>query len=309
MGTSGRLGDRANREGMTRDAALIPELVLDARAVLGEGPVWDARAEALVWVDIERHLVHLTRADGEDRALDVGQLVGAAVPRTRGGLVLAVQEGFASLDPDTGAVESIAAVEADEDGNRMNDGKCDRRGRFWAGTMSIDSVPEQGALYRLDTDRRVTRVVDSVTISNGLAWSADNKTMYYIDTPTQRVDAFDFDADAGTVDNRRTFVAIADEDGSPDGMTIDADGCLWVALWRGSAVRRYDPDGRLDEVVELPVSLITSCAFGGEDFGDLYITTASVELTESERRDQPLAGGLFRCRPGPRGVPPDAFGG
>ncbi|MGH2819737.1 MAG: SMP-30/gluconolactonase/LRE family protein [Actinomycetota bacterium] len=294
---------------MSTAPTLAADLLFDAGAVLGEGPVWDARLGALVWVDIERHLVHVTSPNGADRTFDAGQRVGVAVPRAGGGLVLAVQDGFSTLDLETGAVESVAAVEAELDRNRMNDGKCDPVGRFWAGTMSIDDLPQRGALYRLDTDRSVTSVVEGVTISNGLAWSADSRTMYFIDTPTQRVDAFDFDPAGGSVSNRRTVVEIAPEDGSPDGMTIDADDRLWVALWGGAAVRRYEPDGRLDAMVELPTSLVTSCAFGGDDFEDLFITSASIELSHQERRDQPFAGGVFRCRPGARGIPPHAYGG
>jgi sugar lactone lactonase YvrE len=294
---------------MVDAATLTPELVFDAHAVLGEGPVWDRRTGALVWVDIERHLVHVTRPDGDDRTFDVGQRVGVAVPRAQGGFVLGVQDGFSALDLESGAVESIASVETDLPDNRMNDGKCDPQGRFWAGTMAVDDTPERGALYRLDRDHTVTRMVERVTISNGLAWTADGTTMYFIDTPTQRVDAFDFDPDTGALSNRRPFAEIDPADGSPDGMTIDAQDCLWVALWGGSTVRRYDPEGHLDGIVELPTSLITSCTFAGDNFEDLYITSATVALDDEQRRAQPHAGGLFRCRPGASGVAPDPFAG
>src|SRR5918999_4891566 len=188
-------------------------------------------------------------------------------------------------------------IEADISSNRMNDGKCDPAGRFWAGTMAMDGARGRGALYRLDADRSVARMLGAVSVSNGLAWSADSSTMYYIDTPTGSVDAFEFDADAGAISGRRPFVKIDGGDGMPDGMTIDSEGGLWVALWGGGAVHRYDAGGRLDGIVEVPASLTTSCTFGGSDLGDLYITTASTGLGEAELRDQPLAGSLFCCRP------------
>ena len=216
---------------------------------LGEGPVWDDRQGVLIWVDIWAGEVHSYEpASGRDTAIGVGQPVGAAVPRRSGGLVLAVRDGFAFLDPD-GRLTSVAEVEAANPGNRMNDGKCDRHGRFWAGTMAGDARPGAGALYRLDPDLSVTKVLDGVTVSNGLAWSLDDRTMYYIDTPTQRVDAFDYDLASGTIENRRPLIEIPEEAGSPDGMTIDAEGFLWVALFGGRAVRRYSPDGRLERVV------------------------------------------------------------
>jgi len=279
------------------------EVALRTDAHLGEGPVWDGRTDTLVWVDILDGVVHrFDPSTGEDEATFVGQPVGAAVPRLGGGLLLALRDGFGLQEPD-GSVSLLAEVEAEMPMSRMNDGKCDPAGRLWAGTMDEDHAPGRGALYRLDHDRRVTRMVSEVTVSNGLAWSPDGATMYYVDTPTQGVDAFDFDLATGEVANRRRLITIPGEDGSPDGMTVDSDGCLWVALWGGFALRRYTPHGALEDVVPMPVSRVTSCAFGGADLRELYVTTARRALGSQELASQPLAGSLFRLRPGVAGLP------
>jgi sugar lactone lactonase YvrE len=235
--------------------------------------------------------------------------VGAAAPRIGGGLVLALQNGFGLLETDTGRVEMIADTEADRPGSRMNDGKCDSAGRFWAGTMSLTLEKGAGSLYRLDADYHVSAVLSDLTLSNGLGWSPDDRTMYFIDSVTQGIDAFAYDATTGVITNRRRLIDIAPELGMPDGMTIDADGGIWVGLWGGWAVHRYSPEGHLDRVVRLPVGLVTSCAFGGSDLGDLYITTAAHQLNAQALANQPHAGGLFCCRPGPVGLRATAFRG
>ena len=282
------------------------ELLLDAHAVLGEGPHWDAAAERLIWVDIEGCAVHLTDRRGGDRALAIGSRVGAAVPRVGGGLLLALADGFAFLDTTTGAVEPAVAVEDDRPGNRMNDGACDPAGRFLAGTMAIDeSQHDQGTLYRLDPDLSVTPLLAPVTISNGIGFSLDGGTMYYVDTPTQRVDAFDYDVATGVPTRRRALAEFPPADGAPDGLTVDAEGCLWVAFWGGGCLRRLAPDGGVLATVEVPVANVTSCAFGGPSLDELYITTAFPEAGEPE----PHAGGVFVARPGVRGLPGVAFAG
>jgi len=286
------------------------ELVLDAKADLGEGPVWDAAARLLIWVDITAGVVH--RFDPEtrrDEPFEIGQPVGAAVPTASGQLALAVDDGFALLDPATRRIERLAEVEADVPETMMNDGKCDQAGRFWAGTKDIEGRRPLGALYRLDERNKVTRVLTGVTISNGLAWSADYGTMYYIDSPTFGIDAFDFDPETGSVSKRRRLVEVPTEWGLPDGMTIDEEGFLWVAFWGGSAVRRLSPDGSVASVVEFPATQVSSCAFGGEDLSDLYVTSARNGLSGEQLEGQPHAGGLFRVRPGVHGLEPHAFGG
>jgi sugar lactone lactonase YvrE len=286
------------------------ECVLDAKAELGEGPVWDPDAACLYFVDITRGLVHRYDPDAQtSQSHQINAMVGAVALTAAGDLVLAVRDGFARLDPDSGKVRGIAGVEADLPGQRMNDGKCDPAGRFWAGTMAIDEQPGAGALYRLDPDGRVHRMLAEVTISNGLDWSGDGRLMYYVDTPTGSIDVFDFDVATGAIANRRSLARVAPEEGWPDGLTLDADGYLWVALWSGGAVRRYAPDGSLDRVLAVPTTYPTSCAFGGRDLRDLYITTAATALTPEERQREPLAGGLFRCRPGVQGRPPHRFRG
>jgi sugar lactone lactonase YvrE len=286
------------------------ELALDARAELGEGPVWDSELGRLIWVDITGERVHrFDPLTGDDETTAVGQPVGAASPRIPDGLVLAVRDGFVFLDLERARLQLVAEVEAETPGNRMNDGKCDAAGRFWAGTMPFAGNRPSGALYRLDSDLSVSRMLDGVTISNGIAWSPDGRSMYYIDSPTYRVDVFDYDVDAGEIAKRRTLFELPADGGLPDGMTVDAEGLLWIAFWGVGAVRRYTPDGLLAAVVELPVSLVTSCAFGGPDLADLYITSASGPLSPEQAVDQPAAGGLFRARPGVSGLPHHRFRG
>jgi sugar lactone lactonase YvrE len=292
---------------VTRDDV---DLAFDVKAELGEGPVWDSASECLYFVDIERSRVHRFHSTTHaSRIYDAGSMVGAVGLTDAGDLVMAVRDGFARIDLDTGRVRLIAAVEADRPDQRMNDGKCDAAGRFWAGTMALDYRRGAGALYRLDPDGRVHTMVRDVTISNGLDWTDDGRRMYYIDTPTRSIDVFDFDPASGAIANRRSLVQVPTGLGSPDGMTLDADGGIWVAFWGGSAVRRYTPDGALDCEIRLPVTQPTSIAFGGRDLRDLYITTAATTLSPEERARQPHAGGVFRCRPGVQGRPANRFRG
>lgn len=288
------------------------EVALDAGNEIGEGPIWDDREGVLWWVDIVPGQVHRwDPAGGSHRIFDAGEMVGAvALRESSPEVVLAVRSGFALLDPRGGEVRPLVSVEADMPGNRMNDGYCDARGRFWAGTMSIDeSSSPQGSLYRLDPDLRVTRVLEGVGISNGIDWTADGKTMYFADTKTPNLDAFDFDLESGTIANRRVVATVPANVGSPDGLVLDAEDCAWVAIWGGGQVRRYRPDGTLDRVVHVDVSRVTKVAFGGPDLDEMYITTAWIGASEAERREQPRAGHIFRCRPGVRGRRPHRFAG
>ena len=285
------------------------ELVLDARADLGEGPRWDPAHQRLLWVDIMRGRVHaFTPSTGACRNVAVGQPVGALACRSDGSLVLAVAGGFARLDLESQSFEMQAAVEADRPQNRMNDGACDGAGRFWAGTMALDEGPGAGALYRLDPDLTVHTMLTGVSISNGLDWSLDGRRMYYVDSPTRRIDVLDFDLATGSIANRRTFVEVPADAGVPDGLTVDAAGFVWLALWGGAALRRYAPDGTLERVVPLPVTHPTSCAFGGAGLDELYVTSARRPLTAEEKARQTQAGGVFRLRPGVAGRPANLFG-
>jgi len=276
-----------------------------APAELGEGPVWDAAREELVWVDVDRGLVHRRSRGRADVTMDVGQPVGCAVPRAAGGLALAVRDGFALLPGDgSGDARLVAAVERQRPDTRMNDGACDACGRFWAGTMSLAGDTRGAALYRLDPDLAVTRVLPGISVSNGIGWSPDGSALYHVDSPRRRIDVYDFDAPTASVAGRRAVVAVDAELGTPDGLAVDAEGGVWVALWGGGAVHRYGPDGALEERLELPVTNVTSCCFGGRDLGTLYVTTAARGAAH-----EPLAGLLFACRPGVRGLPATPFAG
>jgi len=278
-----------------------PTLVQAPAATLGEGPVWDDQAEVLYWLDIPESRVHRLDADGSVTSWDVGQPVGAAVPRASGGLVVAVRDGFMALDLASGELAMLAAVEQDRPENRMNDGSCDRAGRFYAGTMADDERPAAGALYRLDPDLSVTTLFTGVGISNGIGWSPDERLMYYTDSHTHQVDVFDYDPATGAIDGRRRFAAVGGGDAVPDGLTVDADGGVWVAVWGGGAVLHHDPGGRVRETIELPAEHVTSCAFGGPGLDRLYITTAAGPGEH--------AGSLFVCQPGVTGQPGYPFRG
>ena len=281
------------------------ELVLDARAELGEGPLWDSRTGELLWVDIMAGLVHRFEPNSTvDRVFDVGQPVGAVVLRASGGYAFALRDGFAVGDGD--AITVVVPIESGRPDMRMNDGACDSRGRFWAGTMHLEYEPGAGALFCLDGAGTADTVVTGVTISNGIAWSPDDTTMYYVDTTTRGIDAFDYDAETGAIAGRRLLMTIERDAGFPDGLIVDSEGCIWVALWDGWGVRRYAPDGAHLGTVDVPAARVTKAAFGGPDLGDLYITTAAADEPDDA---QPYAGGLFRARPGAHGLAAHAYAG
>jgi sugar lactone lactonase YvrE len=304
---------------VTIEGRATPQLVADARATLGEGPTWDAARGVVWWVDILAGRVHrFDPRTGEDREIDVGSAVGAVALRRDGTLLLAVAEGLATLDPDAGAggAGGAALVRLGEpgDGQRCNDGKTDPAGRYWIGRMALDGTPGAGTLQRVDPDLAVTTHLDGLAIPNGLGWSPDGRTMYYVDSAWGEVRAFPYDRETGAMGEGRSLVRIAAIDGLsegsvPDGMTIDAEGCPWVAIWGGGCVVRVAPDGTVLDRVELPVSHVTSCTFGGDDLADLYVTTARAGLDPDRLAREPLAGGLFRCRPGVRGLAPVPFAG
>lgn len=280
---------------------------MTARAGLGEGPRWDHRRGQLLWVDILRAQVHrYDPATGDDTSESAPQHVGAVAPRASGGLVLSLRDGVACSD---GAGSWWWLAHLPEDGVRANDAAVDARGRLWAGTMRYDKRPGGGTLRRVDPDGTVTDVLGSVTISNGIAWSPDGGLMYYVDTPTRRIDVFDFDADAGAISARRPLTAVEGGPGTPDGLTVDADGCVWVALWAGGEVRRYTPQGRLDRAVRFPVSRTTACTFGGSSLTDLYVTTAREGLDESGLAREPQAGALFVIPDAGQGLSGHEFAG
>lgn len=268
------------------------EHVLAVGNELGEGPIWSTEEQALYWVDITQHCFHrLYPATGEHEVFQVGLPVGALGLRASGGLVMATKNGFATWDWN--ALHFIAHPEEGKPNARFNDGAVDRQGRFWAGTLSEDPT---SSLYRLDPDGSVHTMETGVTISNGIGWSPDNRTMYFTDSPEHVIYAYDFDPESGTIENRRPFAHTPDEQGVPDGLTVDREGFVWSARWGGWKITRYDPDGRVEREIRLPVQCPTSCTFGGPGLDELYVTSAQTALSEAEKEQQPLAGDLFRVK-------------
>jgi sugar lactone lactonase YvrE len=295
---------------MTMSTPVTPEVIVEKRTIVGEGSLWDAEQQVLYWIDILSHELYVyDPATGDNRTIPTAQAVGTVVKRASGGLVLALHNGFAFLDLDTERITPIADPERDIPANRFNDGKCDPAGRFWAGTMEFNGEPDAGALYCLDAKGEVTEKLRPVAISNGIVWTADAKTLYYICTRANTVRAFDYDIDTGDISNERVVVTNQGEGGF-DGMSIDAEGKLWVAVFGGWAVRRYDPDtGNLLQEVKLPFERVTSCAFGGKNLDELYVTSAVVGLDDAALVDQPQAGSLVKIDPGVQGVPAFSYAG
>jgi sugar lactone lactonase YvrE len=278
------------------------EQVTDPVAHHAEGPVWSERWGGLRWVDMLAGDVLSLARDGTARRRHVGDVAAALRPRRGGGAVIAVERGFTLEDAD-GTLTPTEPVWCDP-GVRMNEGGCDPDGRFWCGSMAYDQRPGAAALYRLEPDGSVRAVLDGVTVSNGLDWSPDGSLAYYDDTATHRVDVFDYDRNAGLT-GRRPFVHLSD-DGNPDGLTVDAEGGVWVALYGGGAVHRYTPAGVLDGVVEVPAAQVTACAFGGPRLDQLFITTSREGLAPGH---DPLAGSLFRADVGVAALPVREFAG
>ncbi len=271
--------------------------VVDAKALLGESTYWDPREQVLWWIDIYSKRIHrFDPATGENESFDAPEYLGCLAVRERGGLVLTMTSGFFFFDPAGGGFEPIVDPEAELPKTRFNDGKTDRQGRFWSGSMfeAPGEAPQKSAsLYRLDPDLTCHRMVEGIGCSNGLAWSPDDRTMYYADSFTPFVWAWDFDAASGGIDNRRIFIDLSPMDAIADGATVDAEGCYWVTIPFKGKVLRYDPDGKLMRTIELPTDLPTCCEFGGADLDVLYVTSATLRRTPEQLKGQPLAGGLF----------------
>jgi xylono-1,5-lactonase len=283
------------------------ECIADVKAVLGEGPVWVEREAALYWVDIaERRVFRWSEAEGA-RAVAGESHICSLAPRTRGGFVGGGYDGFLAID-DVLAPTLIGDPEPDLASNRFNDGKVDRQGRFWAGTMDRFEREASGSLYRLDPDLSWARIDSGYKVTNGPAFSRDGRTMYHTDSARQTVYAFDL-AEDGSASNRRVHLQFGAGDGYPDGMTVDAEDCLWIAFWDGWCVRRFSPAGERLTELAVPAQRPTSVAFGGPDFGQLFVTSASRDLTPDELRSQPQAGGLFMTRPGVQGLAEPLFAG
>jgi sugar lactone lactonase YvrE len=297
---------------MSTPRLLTADVAVPAQCQLAEGPVWDAGRQLLLWIDTQAGEVHsFDPAAGAHGRFGIGGRVGA-VGLTESGrkLLLALADGFALCDTDGGRLERLPGPSIDRDTVRFNDGKPDPWGNFWAGTMQHDEGTDGlGCLYRLTPGGEVTELIPGVSLSNGLDWTDDRRRFYYVDSTSGGVDAFDTDPDTGALSNRRRFVEIAAADGLPDGLTLDAEGGIWLAIWDSGQLRRYRPDGTLDTVVSLPVSQVSSACFGGPDLSTLYITTARQGFTEDKLLAEPHAGDIFSCTPGVAGRLPFRFAG
>jgi sugar lactone lactonase YvrE len=286
-----------------------PRCVLDCKSHLGETPVWDGSEGVLWWIDIYKPT--LNRFDpksGRNHEIVLGQNIHAIAVRRQGGIVGSFQHGIGFVDPADGKVttmvDPIGVAPA-----KFNDGKCDRNGRFWTGSMSNDWVTPIGCLFRFDADGTVRSMDTGFKLSNGLGWSPDDRTLYFTDFGQSTIFAYDYDATTGAIANRRPLIVVPESEGKPDGMTVDEEGNLWVALWDGWGVAQFDPTGRRIRKVSFPVQRPTSCAFGGEGLDTLYVTSAWMQLSDQERAAQPLAGALFAMETGTRGLSEPKFAG
>jgi xylono-1,5-lactonase len=297
---------------MMSPVALSPiNCVWPAGAQLGEGPVWSERRQALFWLDILGRKLHCYTPRGSGaRSWSFDEEISTVAEREQdGALIIALRHHFALFDPETSKLEKLADVEADRPRNRFNDGKCDRHGRFWAGSMDFAGEHPTGAFYSFDAQHHCTKHVDGFAIMNGPTWSLDGRTLYLTNTATARIFAFDFDPQAGTLANQRLWCKFEPQDGSPDGMTTDAQGNLWIAHWGAGRVTCHSPSGEQLMRIDVPASNTTSCAFGGPDLKTLYITSATTDLDPQQREKEPLAGGLFEVELDVQGLPAAKFAG
>ncbi|MEX0289851.1 MAG: SMP-30/gluconolactonase/LRE family protein [Flavobacteriaceae bacterium] len=287
----------------------IAEPVWNAKAQLGEGPVWDPQRQMLFWVDIEGCKLHSHQPETiSNQEWSFNEMVGAAVPTTDGFMLLAMESGLARFSPESGELLYLNVLENSNPKIRFNDGKCDPVGNFWIGTMHKEFLPESGNLYKVDPDYNTSPEIEKTTISNGMAWSTDHRFFYYIDTPSYKVVSFDYNQSYASISNKKVLFRIPKSFGAPDGMTIDNDGMLWIAHWGGSCVRRWNPqNGKVLQEVIVDAPHVTSCCFGGKDFNKLYITTARSGLDSERLGASPLSGALFCVTTQTTGPPAFAF--
>ncbi len=283
--------------------------ILDARARLGECPVWDATTQTVFWVDVYNHRVHqYNPATGRDRYFGTGEVLSAMAPAAPGQLIIGLRQSLTLMDTQTSVVKPLVQLEFSSPGNtRCNDGKCDPQGRFWIGTCS--DTPGAAALYRYDPDGTVQTMETGLTISNGLGWSPDGSTFYLTDSVPHKIYAYDFVPESGAIHNRRVLIDLSHEAVEPDGLTIDTEGNIWSALWDGWAIACFNPTGQEQFRIQMPVPRPTSLTFGGPYLSDLYITSASVGLSQKEVQECPIAGDLFRLSTSSKGLPTNIFGG
>ncbi len=286
------------------------QCVWNAHAKLGEGPVWSVKQQALYWVDILNRQLHCFSEYLEQNTWQFDEEISSVAERAENpGLIVTLRHGFAFFDPEIPKIERLVQPEQHLPGNRFNDGKCDQLGRFWAGTLDFDCQAPTGSLYCLSPNLSCSKMDSGYVVTNGPAWSADQKTIYHNDSKNGWVYAFDFDLKAGRLSNKRLFLQFSKEDGSPDGMTTDAEGGLWITHWGAGNVTRHDAEGKVLQTIQLPCSQVSSCAFGGSELKTLYVTTASVGLTQQQLEHEPLAGGLFAIDMEIAGVPANTFRG
>jgi sugar lactone lactonase YvrE len=279
-------------------------LEYEIKPQLGEGSFWNYKTQELYWIDILSNELHIYNPKTKtDRFLSTPSNIGTVVPIDANKAVVALQDGIYIIDTNSGETTLLSDVERDIPSNRFNDGKCDPSGRFWVGSMAYDQAPKAANLYMIDGTGEATLKLDSMTISNGIVWTKDKSTMYYIDTPTSEIKAFDYDDASGAISNMRVAIKVSDTLGFPDGMAIDEHDQLWVGMWNGNAVVCFDPKtGGVVSKIEVPAHNVTSCAFGGKDLDTLFITSASIDMTDDEKAKYPLAGSLFKAVPGVKGV-------
>ncbi|MUU79129.1 SMP-30/gluconolactonase/LRE family protein [Winogradskyella endarachnes] len=300
--------------GITNDTLSTTEenkvtLAYLTKAKLGEGAIWNDKTKELYWIDIEGKSLNIYNPKTNiNKVLKTPSRVGTVVPKNKTEALVALEDGIHTINLKTGSTSLFLNMKDDLKGKRLNDGKCDPSGRFWVGSMHFNQTKGEAKLFCVTNKPELETKIDSVTISNGIVWTSDKQTMYYIDTPTSQIKAYDFNNDTGAISNERIAVEIPEELGYPDGMTIDKEDMLWVGMWNGNAVIRFNPNtGKVLKRIEVPAHNITSCAFGGDNLEILFITSARVDMTVEELENYPLAGSIFKVVPGVKGVKSNFF--
>lgn len=286
------------------------EIAYQITSKLGEGAIWNYQTSELYWIDIEDKKLHIYNPITKiNRSIEMPSRIGTVVPSMeKAKAVVAIEDGMYIVNLDTEEFTVLSDIEANMPENRFNDGKCGPNGNFWVGSMHLEQSKPNASLYKINAKGEAKQMLKNITISNGIVWSKDQKTMYYIDTPTKKIRAFDFDIKTSTISNERVVVEVDEKEGYPDGMAIDENDMLWVGLWNGNSVAQFNPKtGALVQKIKVPAHNVTSCAFGGENLDELYITTASVDMTNEEKKRYPLAGSVFKVKMAVRGVKSSFF--
>lgn len=270
------------------------DIIVDHKCQLGEGPVWDEQNHCIWWVDILDKKIHQYKLHSKHHeVITLEEMPGSIALIDNSELLVAVESGIILIDRKTKSTEKLVTIHDKQSGLRFNDGKCDPYGNFWVGTMALTGYDKKGCVYMFDSDKNISVKIADTKVSNGMAWDENKEKFYFIDTPTQQVVSYDFNIN-GKLKNKRIVIKIPDDNGKPDGMTIDTEGMLWVAMWGGGKIMRWNPtNGELLDEMQLPVSQVTSCTFGGKEMNDIYVTSALTGLSEQEIKEQPQAGCLF----------------